>query len=146
MNGIARTCDHMVRSKETRKGLFSIPYLPKIGEKEPIVEAVAIAVEFIKHQGEVAYEVGKRQAIAITSTASTIGVGWSFFFFGIMQESWLSSSIGLMMVVAATYFLGYWTPRMLDGVRESLDVSGALRIYEKWFADRAKPEAPPKGE
>ena len=128
----------MVRNRKTGKGLFSYLDLPKIGDGEPIADTVVMAVEFMKYQGEVAYEICKRQAIAITSTASTIGIGWSAFFFGIMQESWLSSSLGLMMVFAGTYLLGYWTPRVLDKVREGLDSSGAAKFYNKWLSDREK--------
>jgi len=133
----------MVRNKE-RKGLFSYLDLPRIGEREPIGDSIAMAVEFMKYQGEVAYEIGKRQAIAITSTASTIGIGWSAFFFGIAQESWFSSSIGLMMVFAGTYFLGYWTPRVLDRVRGRLNDSVAAKFHDKWLSGRGKPEAAEK--
>jgi len=123
------------------KGLFSYLDSPRIGEREPVSDMVVMAVEFMKYQGEVAYEIGKRQAIAITSTASTISIGWSAFFFGIAQESWFTSSIGLMMVFAGTFMLGYWTPRIADKAREGLDSFGAAKFYNKWLSDSSKPGA-----
>lgn len=103
--------------------------------RETIADTISMTVEFMKYQGEVAYEIGKRQAIAITSTASTIGIGWSAFFFGISQESWLTSSVGIMMVVGATFLLGYWTPRVVDKARKSLDDIGAAKFRNKWLSD-----------
>jgi len=44
-----------------------------------MADSFLMAVEFLKYQGEVAYEISKKQAIAITSTSSTIGIGWSSF-------------------------------------------------------------------
>ncbi len=128
----------MVRSKKGRKEMFSYLDLPNIGQREPIADTILMAVELLKYQGEVAYEISKRQAIAITSTASTIGIGWSAFFFGIAQESWLTSSIGMMMVFGATYLLGYWTPRVVDRARKSLDELGAAKFYNKWLSESAK--------
>jgi len=104
----------------------------------PIEDTIVMAVEFMKYQGEVAYEISKRQAIAITSTASTIGIGWSAFFFGISQEAWFTSSIGLMMVFAGTYILGFWTPKVLDKVRDGLDDRGAAKFRDKWLSGSAK--------
>jgi hypothetical protein len=134
----------MVGEKGSGKGLFSRLELPKAALSEPSAEIVAMIVEHMKHQGEVAYQVGRKQAIALTSSVSTLSIGWSIFFFGIMQESWLSSSIGLMMVFAATYFLGYWTPRLLDRVRAGLDATGAAVLYDRWIAAHAKSKASPK--
>lgn len=131
----------MVQNRKIGKELFSYLDLPKIGDKEQIANTIAMAVEFMKYQGEVAYEIGKRQAIAITSTASTIGIGWSAFFFGLAQESWLTSSIGMMMVFGATFLLGYWTPKVLDKTREGLDALGAAKFYRKWLSGPVKPEA-----
>ncbi len=134
----------MLRNKKSGKDLFSYLNFPRIGEREPVADMVVMAVEFMKYQGEVAYETSKRQAIAITSTASTIGIGWSAFFFGISQESWLMSSLGFMMAFAGTFFLGYWTPRIVDKLRGSLDDIGAAKFYDKWLSDSAKPEAAEK--
>jgi hypothetical protein len=128
----------MVRNKKSMERLFSYLDLPRIGEREPVSDMVVMAVEFMKYQGEVAYEISKKQAIAITSTASTISIGWSAFFFGIAQESWFTSSIGLMMVFAGTFMLGYWTPRIADKAREGLDSLGAAKFYNKWLSDSSK--------
>lgn len=125
---------HMIRNKESWKGLFSYLDIPKMGDKEQIANTITMTVEFMKYQGEVAYEIGKRQAIALTSTASTIGIGWSAFFFGIAQGSWFTSSVGVMMVLAATFLLTYWTPRFVDRTRRSLDEIGAAKFYKKWLA------------
>ena len=65
----------MTRTKKSKKELFSYLDFPRIGDREPIADMVVMAYEFMKYQGEVAYETTKRQAIAITSTASTIGIG-----------------------------------------------------------------------
>jgi hypothetical protein len=128
----------MVRNKKSRKELFSYLDFPRIGDRVPIEDTIVMAVEFMKYQGEVAYEISKRQAIAITSTASTIGIGWSAFFFGISQEAWFTSSIGLMMVFAGTYILGFWTPKVLDKVRDGLDDLGAAKFRDKWLSGSAK--------
>jgi hypothetical protein len=128
----------MVRNKISRKELFSYLDFPRIGDRVPIEDTIVMAVEFMKYQGEVAYEISKRQAIAITSTASTIGIGWSAFFFGISQEAWFTSSIGLMMVFAGTYILGFWTPKVLDKVRDGLDDRGAAKFRDKWLSGSAK--------
>jgi hypothetical protein len=127
----------MIRNKKEGKKRFSYLDIPRIGEREPIGDVVVMAVEFMKYQGEVAYETTKRQAIAITSTASTIGIGWSAFFFGITQQSWLTSSLGLMMVFAGTFILGYWTPRIVDKLRVNLDNLGAAKFYNKWLSNSA---------
>ena len=134
----------MVRNKISRKELFSYLDFPRIGDRVPIEDTIVMAVEFMKYQGEVAYETGKRQAIAITSTASTIGIGWSAFFFGITQEGWLTSSIGLMMVFAGTFLLGYWTPKLMDSARKGLDDLGAVKFYNKWLSDYTKSGAAEK--
>ena len=136
----------MVRNKKSMKGIFSYLDSPRIGGREPVADMVVMAVEFVKYQGEVAYEIGKRQAISITSTASTIGIGWSAFFIGITQEAWLTSSIGLMMVFAGTFFLGYWTPRVLDKMRDGLDDLGAAKFYDKWLSDASKSGSAGKGQ
>ena len=128
----------MVRDRRSIKERFSYLDIPRSGEREPMANTIVMTVEFMKYQGEVAYETSKRQAIAITSTASTIGIGWSAFFFGISQEAWFTSSLGLMMVFAGTYFLGYWTPRVVDKARKSLDDIGAAKFYKKWLSDSAE--------
>ncbi len=129
-------------ARDKKKELFSYLDVAKIGEKGPIAkDTIVMAIEFMKYQAEVAYEVSKKQAISITSTASTIGIGWSAFFFGLAQESWLTSSLGLMMVFAGTFFLGYWTPRILDGARRSLDAFAASKFHEKWLSATGKPDA-----
>jgi len=130
----------MVQEKKQVRGLMGHLDLSKLGEKEQLSRTVAMALDFMKHQGEVAYEVGKRQAMALTSTASTIGIGWSAFFFGIMQESWLSSSIGLMLVFGGTYLLAFWTPKVLDKVRQGLEATRAAEFYKKWASDSPKSE------
>jgi hypothetical protein len=135
----------MLSNKRSRKEMFSYLDFPRIGEREPMKDMVAMAVEFMKYQGEVAYETTKKQAIAITSTASTIGIGWSALFFGIAQESWLTSSLGMMMVFAGTFFLGYWTPRVVDKARKGIDDFGASKFYNKWLSDSAKSETAKKG-
>jgi len=129
----------MVGNKKKVEGLFSYLDLPRIGGREPVSNTVVMAVEFMKYQGEVAYEIGKKQAIAIASTASTVGIGWSAFFFGIALESWFTSSIGLMMVFAGTYILAFWTPRLMDKARLGLDAVGAAKFYNKWLANPAEP-------
>lgn len=128
----------MVRNKKSRKELFSYLDFPRIGEREPIADMVVMAVEFMKYQGEVAYQATKRQAIAITSMASTISIGWSAFFYGLTQEAWFASSLGLLMVIAGTFILGYWTPRIMDKLRDGLDSLGATKFYNKWLSDSVK--------
>jgi len=131
----------MARDKKSIKELFSYLDLPRVAEREQIADTIAMSIEFMKYQGEVAYEIGKKQAIAITSTASTLGVGWSAFFFGIALESWLTSSIGLMIVFGATYLLGYWTPKVVDKARQSYEELGAAKFYKKWLSEPATSEA-----
>ena len=128
----------MVRKKKSRKELFSYLDFPRIGDKGPMADTVVMAVEFMRYQGEIAYEATKRQAIAITSMASTISIGWSAFFYGITQEAWFTSSLGLLMVIAGTFILGYWTPRIMDKLRDGLDSFGATKFYNKWLSDAAK--------
>ena len=134
----AKKRGNMVRIKKSRKELFSYLNLPRMGGKEQLADTVAMAIDFMKYQGEVAYEASKKQAIALTSTASTIGIGWSAFFFGIAQESWFTSSIGLMMALAGTFILGYWTPKIMDKLRGGLDELGAAKFYNKWLSDSAE--------
>ena len=131
----------MVRNK---KELFSYLDFPRIGQRESIADTALMSIEFLKYQAEVAYEIGKKQAISITSTASTIGVGWSVFIFGIAQEAWFTSSLGLMLVFAGTFLLGYWTPRVLDRMRSSLDSLASTKFYSKWLSDSGKPGASEK--
>ena len=146
MKGDARTREHMVRNKKSRGSLFSYLDLPKIGERETAPDRmVVMAFEFMKYQGEVAYEIGKKQAIALTSTASTIGIGWSAFFFGIALESWLTSSLGLMVVFGGTYLLAFWTPKIVDKMRIGLDEAGATKFYNKWLSDSARHGTAEKG-
>jgi hypothetical protein len=144
MDGDAGTSEHMVSNKENKKRLFSYLDSPRIGEKEPVSDMVVMTVDFLKYQGEIAYETGKRQAIALTSTASTLGIGWSAFFFGIAMESWATTSIGLMVVIGGTYLLGFWTPRLMDKGREGLVDLGAMKFYNKWLSDSARTEAAEK--
>lgn len=128
----------MIKHPKSTERLFSYLDLPRIGDRERVTDMAVMAVEFLKYQGEVAYEIGKKQAIAVTSTATTIGIGWSAVFFGISMESWFTSSLGLMMVFAGTYLLGYWTPRLMDKGRGSLLDLGATKFYNKWLSDSAK--------
>jgi len=136
----------MVRNNKSRAGPFSYLDLPKIRDGEPVSDMVLMAFEFMKYQGEVAYEIGKKQAIAVTSTASTIGIGWSAFFFGISLESWFTSSVGLMMVFAGTFLLGYWTPRLMDMGRRGLDELGAAKFYSKWLSEHRDTGTAEKGQ
>jgi hypothetical protein len=128
----------MVRITKGRKELFSYLDLPKMGGREPVKDMVVMTVEFMRYQGEVAYEIGKRQAIALTSTATTIGIGWSAFFFGLTQEAWFTSSAGLMLVFAGTYLLGFWTPKVVDKMRQGLVTVAAAKFYNKWLSDSAE--------
>ncbi len=130
----------MDSSKKSRAELFSYLDLPRIGKGEPVADMVVMTVEFMKYQGEVAYETAKRQAIAITSMASTISIGWSVFFFGIYGGGWLAPSIGIMLVFAGTFFLGYWTPRFVEKLRMGLNELGAAKFYDKWLPGSAKSE------
>jgi len=131
----------MVPDKVTRKEFFSFLDRPRSVSKEQITDTIVMSVEFMKYQAEVTYEVSKKLAISITSTASTIGIGWSAFFFGIAQESWVTSSLGLMMVFAGTFFLAFWTPRILDKARTGLEELGATKFYDKWLSSASKNEA-----
>ncbi len=136
----------MAKDKETRKEPLSQLDLSKIAHKEQITNTVAMTVEFMKYQGEVAYEIGKKQAISIASTASSISIGWSAFFFGIAMESWAASSIGLMMVLAGTFLLGFWTPRVLEKARGSLDELAAAKFVNKWFSEAKNSGAADTGQ
>jgi hypothetical protein len=131
----------MVPNKIARKELFSFLDRPRNASKEQIRDTIVMSVEFMKYQAEISYEVSKKLAISITSTASTIGVGWSAFFFGISQESWITSSLGLMMVFAGTFLLGFWTPRILDKARTGLDELGAAKFYDRWLSSASTAEA-----
>ena len=128
----------MELNKKGSKGFLSFLDLPRTSGKEQLADTISMSVEFMKYQAEVTYEVSKKLAISITSTASTIGVGWSAFFFGIAQESWFTSSLGLMLVFAGTFLLGFWTPRILDKARVGLDELGAVKFYNKWLSDSTK--------
>jgi len=136
----------MPRNKKTGNEPISKFDLSKIAHKEQIADTVAMTVEFMKYQGEVAYEIGKKQAISIASTASSISIGWSAFFFGIAMESWAASSIGLMMVLAGTFLLGFWTPRVLEKARGSLDELAAARFMNKWLSGSVKSGATDSGQ
>ena len=131
----------MVSNKIQRRQLFAFLDKPKMIGKDQVRDSVVMSLEFMKYQAEVSYEVSKKLAISITSTASTIGVGWSAFFFGITQESWVTSSIGLMMVFGGTFLLGFWTPRIMDRARKGLDELGAAKFYEKWLSNASVSEA-----
>ncbi len=126
----------MVRKEKEGKELLERIGLPKITDGK-IADAFAMTIEFMKYQGEAAYVIARKQAIATTSTVSSIGLGWSAFFFGLVQESWLTSSLGLMLVFVGTYFLAYWTPRVMNKLRNTLDESGAMRFYSKWLPQYA---------
>lgn len=130
----------MVRKKKSEKVLFPYLDLPRIGERELISDMYQMTLEFMKYQGEVAYETSKIQAITIASTASSIGVGWSAFFFGAVQEDWLMVIFGLTMSFAGATILGYYAPRRMDRLRESLDNLGAVKFYKKWLSDFVKSE------
>jgi hypothetical protein len=134
----------MPDNKKTKVGQFSNLDRPRVGNRPPVTDMATMALEFMKYQSEVAYETAKRHAVAMTSSASTIGFGWSAFFFGIYQESWLTSSIGLMLVFVGMFFLAYWTPRILGKLRAGLDDLGAKMIYDKWLADPSKSETAEK--
>jgi hypothetical protein len=136
----------MPDNKKTNVGQFSNLDRIRVGDAPPVTDMATMAVEFMKYQSEVAYETAKSHAVAMTSSASTIGFGWSAFFFGIYQESWLTSSIGLTLVFVGMFFLAYWTPRILGKLRAGLDDLGAKRIYDKWFTDPAKSETAEKGQ
>lgn len=126
--------------------LFSYLDTRGVGGKEQVEDSIAMAVDFMKYQTEVAYEIGKKQAIAFTSTASTISFGWSAVFFGIAMESWFTSSAGLMMVLAATFLFGYWTPRVVNRTRKTLDEIGAAKFHKKWLAGAGQFEGGPKSQ
>ena len=136
----------MIPDKIARKELFSFLDRPRSVSKEQIADTIVMSVEFMKYQAEVTYEVSKKLAISIASTASTIGIGWSAFFFGIAQESWVTSSLGLMMVFAGTFLLGFWTPRILDKARTGLEELGDAKFYDKWLSSAPKTGAVDKGK
>lgn len=123
-----------------------LPHVDLLRAKEggQVADSVLMAIEFMKQQGEVAYEIGKRQAISITSSATTVGIGWSAFFFGIAIDSWFTSGLGLVMVFSGTFFLGYLAPRMLDKLRNGLIDSGVARLYEKWLVNPLESQSPGK--
>ncbi len=129
----------MTPKSDRKKELLSSLNLSKLVEGRQITDAVAMTVEFMRYEGEVAYRIAKKQAVATTSTVSSIGLGWSAFFFGFVQDSWLTSSLGLMLVFVGTYFLAYWTPRVLDRLRKSLDESEAAAFYSRWLSDSGAP-------
>ena len=122
------------------------PHMDILGAKEggQVGNSVLMAIEFMKQQSEVAYEVGKRQAMSIASSATTMGIGWSAFFFGIAIDSWFTSGLGLLMVFSGTFFLGYLAPRMLDRLRNGLVNSGMARLYEKWLVNSPQSLSPEK--
>ncbi len=130
----------MVPKKVVRKEFFSFLDCPRNVGKDQITDTIVMSVEFMKYQAEVTYQVSKSLAISITSTASTIGVGWSAFFFGISQESWVTSSLGLMMVFAGTFFLAFWTPRIMDKARTGLEELGAAKFCDKWLSNASRIE------
>jgi len=134
----------MTPKKVARKELFSFLDCPRSVGREQITDTIVMSVEFMKYQAEVTYQVSKKLAISITSTASTIGVGWSAFFFGISQESWATSSLGLMMVFAGTFFLAFWTPRIMDKARTGLEDLGTAKFYDKWLSSASRIEGADK--
>lgn len=134
----------MTHDRKVREEMF--PYVDILRAKAggQAAGSVLMAIEFMKQQGEVAYEVGKRQAMSIASSATTVGIGWSAFFFGIAIDSWFTSGLGLVIVFGGTFFLGYLTPRILDKLRNSLIDSSMARLYEKWLADSSESQSPGK--
>lgn len=120
------------------KELLSSLELSRIANKEQIKDTIAMTVDFMKYQGEAAYEIGKKQALSIASTASSISIGWSAFFFGIVMESWATTSAGLIMVLVGTFLLSFWTPRVLQRARSSLDEAAMAKLLNKWSPETAK--------
>lgn len=130
----------MARKERDRKELLGFLDPRKIVDGK-LADSFVVTVEFMKIQGKVGYEIARKQAIATASTASSIGIGWSAFFFGFVQGSWLTSSLGLMLVFAGTYFLAYWTPKVLDRLRRNLDESEAAKLFDKWVPDHGETTA-----
>ncbi len=121
----------MARKEKDAKELLGYLDPRKLADGK-LVDPFVVTIEFMKIQGKVGYEIAKKQAIATASTASSIGIGWSAFFFGFVQNSWFTSSLGLMLVFAGTYFLAYWTPKVMDRMRRTLDEAEAAKFYGKW--------------
>ncbi len=101
-----------------------------------LADPFVVTIEFMKIQGRVGYQIARKQAIATASTVSSVSIGWSVFFLGFVQNSWLTSSVGLMLVFAGTYLLAYWTPKVMDRLRRSLDESEAAKFYSRWGPDQ----------
>ncbi len=97
-----------------------------------LADTFVMTIEFMKIQGKVGYEIARKQAIATASSASSIGIGWSAFFFGFAQGSLLTSSLGLMVALAGTYILAYWTPKVMDRLKRRLDETEAAEFFGKW--------------
>ncbi len=100
-----------------------------------LADPIVMTLEWMTIQGRVGYKIAKKQAIATASSVSSIGIGWSAFFFGLAQDSWLTSSLGLMMVLAGTYLLAYWTPKIIDRLRRTLDEVEVAKFYSRWAQD-----------
>ncbi len=118
----------MAPKEKNRKEVLGYLDPRKIADGK-LTDPFVVTLEFMKMQGRIGYEIAKKQAIATASTASSIGIGWSAFFFGFVQDSWLTSSLGLMLVFAGTYFLAYWTPKVMDRLKRSLDETEAAKFY-----------------
>ncbi len=104
-----------------------------------LADPFVVTIEWMKIQGKIGYQIAKKQAIATASSASSIGFGWSMFFFGFVQSSWLTTSVGLMIVITGTYFLAFWTPKVVDRLRRRLDETEAAKFYSRWGAGRESP-------
>lgn len=118
----------MAPKEKNRKEVLGYLDPRKIADGK-LTDPFVVTLEFMKIQGRIGYQIAKKQAIATASTASSIGIGWSAFFFGFVQDSWLTSSLGLMLVFAGTYFLAYWTPKVMDRLKRSLDETEAAKFY-----------------
>ena len=130
----------MARKEQDMKEILGHLDPRKIADGK-LADSLVVTLEFMKIQGRVGYEIAKKQAIATATTASSIGIGWSAFFFGFVQGSWLTSSLGLMLVFAGTYFLAYWTPKVMNRLKRNLDESEAAKFYSKWVPDQGGPTA-----
>ncbi len=124
----------MAPKDKDRKELLGYLDPRKIADGK-IADPFVMTVEFMKVQGRVGYQIARKQAIATASTVSSVSIGWSVFFFGLVENSWLTSSLGLMLVFAGTYILAYWTPKVMDRLKRSLDEAEAAKFFNKWASD-----------
>jgi hypothetical protein len=49
-------------------------------------------------------------------------------------------------VFAGTFFLAFWTPRLLDKARTGLEELGAAKFYVKWLSSASKIEGVDKSQ